>query len=71
MTAQGDVIDDHGGHPAGQLVAADGELCATCGERPARPGKIRCAECLDAEWLQLRASDPDWYERHKDYHQQG
>jgi len=44
---------------------------ATCGERPPRPGRLRCQECLDAEWLRLRASDPDWYARHKDYHRHG
>jgi len=71
MTAQDDFIDDHGAHTPAESAAGDIFPCATCGKRPARPGKIRCQECLDAEWLRLRASDPDWYERHKDYHRHG
>ena len=71
MTEQDDFIDDHGAHtPAGSAGSAVFP-CATCGERPARPGKIRCQECLDAEWLRLRVKDPAWYERHKDYHRPG
>ena len=59
-----------------QMVHAADEFgaaipCATCGERPPRPGRLRCQECLDAEWLRLRAKDPAWYERHKDYHRHG
>jgi len=61
----------HTAHADDQRVGGAVFLCATCSERPARPGKIRCQECLDAEWLRLRASDPDWYNRHKDYHRHG
>ncbi len=61
----------HTAHADAQRVAADVFPCATCGERPPRPGRLRCQECLDAEWLRLRAKDPAWYERHKDYHRQG
>jgi len=25
--------------------------CATCGERLPQPGRLRCQECLDAEWV--------------------
>jgi len=71
VTEQDDFTDDHGDHtPAGSTTGA-AFLCATCGERLPRPGRLRCQECLDAEWLRLRASDPDWYERHKDYHRHG
>ncbi len=71
MTEQDGFIDDHGAHTSAGSAASAVFPCATCGEWPARPGKIRCQECLDAEWLRLRASDPDWYERHKDYHRHG
>ena len=71
MTAQDNFIDDHGAHTPAGSAAGDASPCATCGERPPRPGKIRYQECLDAEWLRLRAKDPAWYERHKDYHRQG
>jgi len=71
VTAQGDFINDHGAHTVGEIVADDTSPCATCGERPPRPGRLRCQECLDAEWLRLRAKDPAWYERHKDYHRPG
>ncbi len=52
-----------------QTAHADAEIvaaipCVTCGERPPQPGRFRCHECLDAEWLRLRAKDPAWYERH-------
>jgi len=71
VTEQDGFIDDHGTHAPAGAAGGDISPCATCGKRPARPGKIRCQECLDAEWLRLRASDPDWYERHKDYHRHG
>jgi len=71
VTEQDGFIDDHGAHTPAGATGGDVFLCATCGERPARPDKIRCQECLDAEWLRLRASDPDWYARHKEYHRHG
>ncbi len=72
MTEQEGFIDDHGAHTPAEPVANGNVFpCATCGERLPRPGKIRCQECLDAEWLRLRAKDPAWYERHKDYHRHG
>lgn len=71
MTAQDGFIDDHGDHTPAGAAGGDVFSCVTCGERPPRPGKLRCAEYLDAEWLRLRASDPDSYNRHKDYHRHG
>lgn len=70
MTAQDGFIDDHGTHALAQLVAGDVFPCATCDEHPARPGKLRCQACLDAEWARLHERDPAWYERHKEYHRQ-
>ncbi len=71
MTDQEGFIADHGAHPPAEPVTGDVLLCATCGERPPRPGRLRCQECLDAEWLRLRAKDPPWDERHNDYHRRG
>ncbi len=71
MTAQGDFIDDHGAHTPAEPVAGVVGPCVTCGGPLERGRFVRCQECLDAEWLLLRAKDPAWYERHKDYHRHG
>jgi len=59
----------HTARTVAKIVAAI--PCATCGERPPQPGRLRCQECLDDEWVRQRAKDPPWYERHNDYHQHG
>ncbi len=71
MAEQDDFIDDRSAHRPDGSATGNVFPCATCGERPPRPGRLRCQECLDAEWLRLRAKDPAWYERHKDYDQHG
>ncbi len=59
MTEQGGFIDNHGDDTTSPAEPVSGTIsCATCGERPPRPGRLRCQECLDAEWLRLRAKDP-------------
>jgi len=45
--------------------------CVTCGERPPQPGRFRCHECLDAEWLRLRAKDPPWCRSYHGDHRHG
>jgi hypothetical protein len=41
----------HTAHTDAKIVANGTIPCATCDERPPRPGRLRCQECLDAEWL--------------------
>ncbi len=71
MNGQGGFIDDRDAYTPAEPAIGDDFPCATCGERPPRPGRVRGQECLDAEWLRLRAKDPAWYECHKDYHRHG
>ena len=40
--------------------------CPLCGQPTG--GLLVCPACADAEWERLRAADPAWYERHKQYH---
>ncbi len=71
MTEQGGFTGDPGAHTPAEPVTGDVFPCATCGERPPQPGRLRCQECLDAEWVRLRAKDPAWYERHHGDHRHG
>ncbi len=71
MTEQGGFTGDPGAHTPAEPVTGDVFPCVTCGELPPQPGRFRCHECLDAEWLRLRAKDPAWYERQRDYQRHG
>ncbi len=43
--------------------------CPLCGQPTG--GLLVCPACADAEWERLRATDPAWYERHKQYRSLG
>jgi len=68
VTEQGGFTGDPGAHATAPHDAGDVGPCVTCGG-PLEPGRyVRCQECVDAEWARLRAKDPAWYQRHKEYH---
>jgi len=71
MTEQGGFTGDPGAHTPAEPVTGDVFPCATCGERLPQPGRLRCQECLDDDWVRQRAKDPPWYERRHSDHRHG